>query len=322
MKAARLVGPRRFELLETDTPTPEEGQCLIRLEQLSICGSDIHREYGRLFPEDHYPVRIGDPCHECAGVVVESRSREFREGQRVIVYPGLGRPGGLVEYIASEPRMMCAVPDEGDLGEWVMCQPSGTVLYACQKMDSLLGKSVAIVGQGAIGLSFSMITSSLGAAQVIGIDPLEYRLGWAKDVGATHTINPEREDVVQAVQEITGGTGPDIVVEAVGFPDPFNMALRLVRQFGTMIVFGIQSQRMVPIDHELLMERQPTIISTRGGFAEDPIAPVRTMVDLKRRGVIDPGRLVTHRLPFEELQRAFDMYENHEDGVIKVVIGF
>ena len=88
MKAARLVGPKQFELLETEIPALDEGRCLIKLERLSICGSDIRREYGRLFPEEHYPLGIDAPCHEWAGTIVESRCSDFQEGQRVIVCPG------------------------------------------------------------------------------------------------------------------------------------------------------------------------------------------------------------------------------------------
>ncbi|MFQ6028699.1 MAG: zinc-binding dehydrogenase [Dehalococcoidia bacterium] len=321
MKAARLVGPKHFEMVEAEVPVPEEGQCLIKLEKLSVCGSDIRHEYSHLFPEEHYPVRLGAPCHECAGVIVESKSQEFREGQRVIIYPGRENPtGGLVEYITAGPRWMCALPDEGELSEWLMCQPSATVLYSCQQMGTLLGKDVVILGQGAIGLSFSMITSRLGAHQVIGIDPLGYRLEWGKKVGATHTLNPNRVEVTDAVQELTGGRGPDVVVDAAGYPDTLNMAFRLVRQFGTVMVFGVQGDPRVPIQHELLMDKQPTIIPTTGGRIPEPMAPIRTMVDLKHRGWADPGQLVTHTLPVEEVQRAFDMYEGQLDNVIKVVM--
>ena len=321
MKAARLVGPRQFEIIDAEVPTPEDGQCLIRLEKLSVCGSDIRHEYSHLFPEEHYPGRLGAPGHECAGVVVESRCQEFQEGQRVIIYPGRGSDsGGLVEYITSGPNLMCALPDEGDLAEWVLCQPSGTVLYSVQQMGSLLGKDVAVVGQGVIGLSFTMLTAKLGARRVIGIDPLDYRLDWSKRMGATHTINPDRDNVVAAVEELTGGRGVDVVAEAAGYPDSFNTALRLVAQFGKVMVFGIQSDEFIPVEHELLMERQPTLIPTTGGRLVDPMAPIRTMVDLKQRGWCDPGQMVTHRLPFAEVQRAFELYEGQQDGIIKVVM--
>lgn len=321
MKAARLVGPRQFEMVEAEVPATAAGECLIRLEKISVCGSDIRHEFSHIFPEEHYPGRLGVPGHECAGVVVESRCQEFHEGQRVIIYPGRGvRSGGLVEYIAATPNWMCALPDTGDLAEWVLCQPSGTVLYSVQQMGSLLGKDVVVVGQGVIGLSFTMLTAKLGAQQVIGIDPLDYRLEWSRKMGATHTINPERDNPVDVVNELTGGRGGDVVAEAAGYPDSFNTALRLVKQFGQVMVFGIQADEFIPVEHNLLMERQPTLIPTTGGRLRDPMAPIKTMVDLKERGWCDPGQMLTHRLPFAEVQKAFELYESQQDGIIKAVM--
>lgn len=321
MKAARLVGPRQFEIVEAEVPAPAAGECLIRLEKISVCGSDIRHEFSHIFPEEHYPGRLGVPGHECAGVVVESQCQEFHEGQRVIIYPGRGvRSGGLVEYIAATPNWICALPDTGDLAEWVLCQPSGTVLYSVQQMGSLLGKDVVVVGQGVIGLSFTMLTAKLGAQRVIGIDPLDYRLEWSRKMGATHTINPDQEDPAAVVNELTGGRGGDVVVEAAGYPDSFNTALRLVKQFGQVMVFGIQADAFIPVEHNLLMERQPTLIPTTGGRLRDPMAPIKTMVDLKERGWCDPGQMLTHRLPFAEVQRAFELYESQQDGIIKAVM--
>lgn len=321
MKAARLVGPRQFEMVEAEVPAPLEGECLIRLEKISVCGSDIRHEFSQIFPEEHYPGRLGVPGHECAGTVVESKSQEFAEGQRVIIYPGRGvRSGGLVEYIAATPDWMCALPEEGDLAEWVLCQPSGTVLYSVQQMGSLLGKDVVVVGQGVIGLSFTMLTAKLGAQRVIGIDPLDYRLEWSRKMGATDTINPDRDEVAAAVKDLTGGLGADVVVEAAGYPDSFNTALRLVKQFGQVMVFGIQADELIPVEHNLLMERQPQLIPTTGGRLREPMAPIKTMVELKRRGWCDPGQMLTHRMPFEEVQRAFELYEGQQDGIIKVVM--
>jgi len=321
MKAARLVGPRQFEIVEAEVPAPAAGECLIRLEKISVCGSDIRHEFSHVFPEEHYPGRLGVPGHECAGVVVESQCQEFHEGQRVIIYPGRGvRSGGLVEYIAATPNWICALPDIGDLAEWVLCQPSGTALYSVQQMGNLLGKDVVVVGQGVIGLSFTMLTAKLGAQRVIGIDPLDYRLEWSRKMGATHTINPDQVDPAAAVNELTGGRGGDVVVEAAGYPDSFNTALRLVKQFGQVMVFGIQADAFIPVEHNLLMERQPTLIPTTGGRLRDPMAPIKTMVDLKERGWCDPGQMLTHRLPFAEVQRAFELYESQQDGIIKAVM--
>ena len=67
MKAAQLVGPKRFEIMDAEMPVIRDGECLIKLERLSICGSDIRHGYGPVYPEEEYPLDVGKPCHECAG---------------------------------------------------------------------------------------------------------------------------------------------------------------------------------------------------------------------------------------------------------------
>ena len=250
---------------------------------------------------------------------MESRTDDIHEGQRAIVIPERGT-GGLMEYIVSSPGRMIPLPDEGSLDEWVMCQPSGTVLYSCQQMPNLLGKNVLVLGQGSIGLSFTMIISRGGARNVIGADLLDYRLERSREFGATHTVNPDREDIAEAVQEITQGQGPDVVVEAAGYPDTFNMCFRLVRQFGTIIVFGVQSDDFVPVEHNWLLDKQPRIIPTTGARSGDPTAHIKEIVGLRQRGWCDPGALITHRMGFSQVQSAYDMYEQRQDNIIKVVM--
>lgn len=319
MRAARIVAPKQFDFVDLDMPQAGDGQCLIKLERVSVCGSDIRHGYGPIEPEEHYPMAPGRPCHELAGVIVESRTDTYHEGQRVIVIPSRGA-GGLMEYLVSSPDRMILLPDEGPLDEWVMCQPPGTVLYSCKRMDSVLQKNVLVLGQGSIGLSFTMITSRMGARSVIAVDPLDYRLEKSVQMGATHTINPDKENLTEAIQEITRGAGPDIVVEAAGYPDTFNEAFRQVRQFGTVILFGIQSDDFVPIEHNLLMEKQPSIFPTTGARSADPISQIQDMVSLRERGWCEPADLITHRLPFSEVQQAYDMYEQRQDNIIKVVM--
>ena len=319
MKAARLTSPKHFEFVEAETPTPEDGQCLIKVERVSVCGSDIRNSYGPVLPEDQYPMAVGKPCHEVAGVVVESRTDSFHEGQRAIAIL-TSEVGGLAEYIVSTPERMALLPDDGPLDEWVMCQPSGTVLYSCQQMPNLLGKTVLVLGQGSIGLSFTMITSRMGARSVIGADLLDYRLEKSKEFGATHTINPSRDEIGDAVLEITGGDGPDVVVEAAGYPDTFNMCFRLVRQFGTIIIFGVQTDQWVSLEHHWLLDKQPRMIPTTGARSGDPISHIREIIGLRERGWCDPGKLITHRMGLSDVQTAYDMYEQRLDNVIKVVM--
>ena len=319
MKAARLAGYKRFEFVETPMPTPEAGECLIKMEKLSICGSDIHNVYVRERPEEEYPLPIGAPNHECAGVVVESRTDQLKEGQRVIVLPN--GQYGLVEYLTSGPDRIIPLPDHGALDEWVMCQHSGTVLYSVQQMGNVLGKRIVVLGQGGIGLSFAWITANQGAKDVIVSDPVDFRLETSQKLSGAYTINPDRENLIEAVEELTEGEGADIVVDAAGTHEAFNDCFRLVNKFGKIILFASQDDSRATLEnYSLLMIKQPTILPTVGGASGDPLTHIKEMVRLRERGWIDPGQFVTHRMGFDDVQQAYDMYDQRADNIIKVVM--
>ena len=324
MFAARIARPKKYEIEAIDVPVINDGQCLIKLERWSVCGSDIRHAYGPVHPEEEYPMRHGGACHECAGTIVESKSDKFKVGQRVIVLPGQDGPGGLVEYYPGDEGRMALLPDHGDLGEWFMCQPSGTVLYSCQQMGTILGKDVVVMGQGSIGLSFTAIVAKAGARRVIAVDTLDYRLECGKKFGAPHTINPDKDDVDEALAEITDGKLADIAVEASGFPDALSAAIRGATKHGKVIIFGIQAGptgRKTEIDTSIFLKNAPTIIPTSGAGSGDPIGHIDRMIELKERGWWDPGQMKTHEMKFDNVQEAYDQYEQYEDNVIKVVLG-
>ena len=106
MKAARLVGPRQFEILDVDTPTPKAGEVLVRMEYASICGSDL-LTYDRVLPEEDYPLRVGLPCHETSGIVEESMDESLKKGDRVVA---LTYTGGLMEYTTIAANRCILVP--------------------------------------------------------------------------------------------------------------------------------------------------------------------------------------------------------------------
>ena len=93
-----------------------------------------------------------------------------------------------------------------------------------------------------------------------------------------------------------------------------------MRQFGTVIIFGIQSDQYVPIEHNYLMDKMPTIIPTTGARSEDPIGQIQDLVNLRQRGWCEPAQMITHRMGFSQVQTAYDMYEQRQDNIIKVVM--
>ena len=101
-------------------------------------------------------------------------------------------------------------------------------------------------------------------------------------------MNPSQVEVGEAIDAITRGAGADVVVEAAGYPDTLNMALRVVRQFGTVIIFGIPSEDYVPIEHHWLMDKQARIIPTTGARSGDAISHIREIVGLRQRGWCGP----------------------------------
>lgn len=325
MKAYQLTGQRRLELVDAPDPTPEDGEVVLKVQHSSICGSDVHLNYEPALPEERYPMFYGSPCHEIAGTVVESRKDGVEVGTRAIILPesavaaGGHRGGGLADYIASSK--VIPLPDYGSTAEWVMCQPAGTALYSARRWGATDDKRIAIMGQGAIGLSFTNIAANQGAQQVIAIDLLDYRLDKAAEFGATDTINPDRDNVIEAIEEMTGGEGVDVVVDASADPDGINQAVQIVNQRGLIIGFSL-----VPIEEQVVfrhidwMRKEVKIIPTSSGGSHDPLESVAAMVDLRDRGWMDPAKFTTHHIDWDGIPDAYEMYSHRKDNVIKVVM--
>jgi 2-desacetyl-2-hydroxyethyl bacteriochlorophyllide A dehydrogenase len=317
MKAARLVGPRQFEILEVDTPTPKPGEVLVRIEYASICGSDL-LTYDRVLPEEDYPLRVGLPCHETSGVVEESLDDSLKKGDRVVA---LTYTGGLMEYTTIAANRCILVPPSMDPKMAVLCQPIGTVVYAVQKLGSVLGKKVVILGQGPIGLGFTDFLSKGGATQVIVTDVVDARLEVAKKFGATHTINAAKQDVIEAVKEITNGELADVVVEACGLHETSNQVFHCLKVKGTACIFGMpHGDPVFPFDWGSMYMKLPNIIVTNSARAGEVVDVVKTAVDLIAQGRLDPSPMMTHDVPFSDVGRAYELFSRRLDGAVKPII--
>jgi L-iditol 2-dehydrogenase len=324
MKAYQLTGPQTLEQVTAPDPEPEDGQVLLKIEHVSICGSDTHMNFHPTLPEEQYPFAPGLPCHEIAGTIVESKNPEHAVGQRAIILPtfnpGVGMTnGGLAEYIASEK--VIPLPDYGDTSDWVMCQPAGTAIQASREWGTTDDKTFLIMGQGAIGLSTTAVASRMGAMKVIGVDLDDYRLDKAAELGADATLNPDRDDLLEAVMDLTDGKGVDVVVEATGDTNGLNVAIELVRHQGTIVGFTLLADgEPSMLRHMEWMRKEVRILPTNAAGALDPIAPIADMVRLRDRGWWDPAELITHRVGWDQIPDAYEMYSDRSDGVIKVAI--
>jgi L-iditol 2-dehydrogenase len=318
MKAIQVTGPRQLELIDVPMPEPAEGEVLIKLAALSVCGTDM-MAYRHLHPEEDYPLGVGTPCHECAGTIVESKSADWQVGSRVIYLPALNLNGG-AEYVVAQPDTLVSLPDEGDLGDWLMCQPFGTVLYALSQAGRVADMNVAVLGQGCIGLLFTMVLKELGAGKIIAIDPNEHRLAMSRKLGANLAINTSRVAPVKVVQEVFGNLGADVVIDATGDSKALDTCVAMARMYATLVLFGIPEEREVTFDYLAAISKQLTMIGTVSATCEDPARPIQEAVDILSKGKIDLSWLITHRFAFDDAPAAYNLYANRNDGLIKLIL--
>ena len=320
MRAARLIAPRQWEIIEVEKPQPAADQMLVRLERVAICGTDKPQYVG---VTKNYPISPGGPGHEGLGVVEACPSGEYEVGERVLLW---GFDRGLYQEYVLAPLQGCIRLTQEVASEVVlMSQLLGTVIHCFYKLGHVINKKVVVIGQGSVGQLFNATLRNLGAKQIIGIDPLGYRLEIAGKMGATHVINPEQEDVVERVTEITGGEMADMVVEAVGKEATFNLCARLVKRNGTAVFFGIPNKEsaegIVPLRLSELMGKEVRVIYTVG---PNPLEDYTIAYDWIVQGRIDVRPIITHVLPFAEIQKGFAMAfdEPEKSKPIKIVLAF
>jgi len=319
MRAAQITARGRIALVDTpDPPGPGRGQVVVAAETGCLCGSDIP-----FFSEAQpaYPLAPGLSLHEIIARVVDSASPSFHAGDRVLAMP----PGlmGCAERLRLDDTRLVPIDEALSNEAAVIAQPMATVLSALSTIPSVIGLSVAVLGQGPIGLLFDACLSQLGAARIIGIDVREARVARACEFGATDamlTHEPGGRDAVARVAELTGGAMAELVVEAVGHEEQqFNLAVALARDKGRLLYFGIPPDRMDGVAFEPVVRRSLTIHTS----VPDDLRPfVRIAQRAIRSGRVDPSRLVTHRFPFAQIQQAFETYRDRRDGALKVLIEF
>ena len=316
MHALQLVSPRTFR--RTSVPDPPDalppGHVVVRLETAAVCGSDMPYYTGRRGP---YPLEPGLSIHECAGRVERSSSGRLRAGEKVLAVPA--RQQGLFEYLLlPEGRVFPLRPDAP--AHHVLAQPLATVLWACRKLPPVLGKRVAVVGQGPIGLMFDRLLANAGARQVIGIDLVPERLEAALAMGATDVVDAGRRDPAQAVAALTGGEMADLVVEAVGHQDEtVALSVELAAQEGAILLFGVPADTSRSFPLPRFFRKSLTLFASVHPDLER-YAPLA--IDMVSRGAIDLAPLVTHHFSVSAIGEAFALVERRADGVLKALITF
>ena len=325
MRAARLRAPRQWELIDADDKDPQPGSMLVRMEQVALCGSDMPEFHGTPLL---YPRPQGGTGHEGLGRVQACPSGSYREGERVLLW-GFGREEGLFqEQVLTTDQGLLSLPADGEPEVLLMSQLLGTVLRCFRRLGNVLDLHAVVVGQGPAGLLFDAVLRNLGARTIIGIDPLDYRLEAGRLMGATHTVNPTRDpDLAEAIGDLTGGALADLVVEAVGAETTYGWCADLVRRQGTVIGFGVPDKEnhngviQLPL---LAMQRREVRLVMSVNAGDNPIDDYTNALDWILQGRLDVRPLVSHILPFADIQLAFELAADKpvDARPVKVVLRF
>jgi threonine dehydrogenase-like Zn-dependent dehydrogenase len=320
LKALQLREPRTFDVIDVDYPRLDPGhagQLIVRARFISFCGSDTPFFSGKK-PDLRYPLLPGAHVHECVGTVVESSSADFAPGDSVAAIPD--NDAGLAEYFLSDDSRAVRLPASLDpCGESTLIQPLSTVLFAVEQLGNLQGRSVAVVGLGAIGLMFCRLLRQGGAERVIGIDPLAYRCAVGKEHGTTQTFPMSAAELVLASKQgLDNWIPPDLCIEAVGHQrQTMNDCIQLVRPRGEILAFGVPDHPGYTIDFECFFRKNAVLRAAVTPPWATYLAKARDLFLAQRE---EFAALVTHRFPIQDTAQAFQLYEQRRDGILKALL--
>ncbi|KMO78482.1 zinc-binding dehydrogenase [Mycolicibacterium chlorophenolicum] len=316
----RLTAPYRFERTERPQPSPEslaEGQVLLRFLAGGICGSDLpafRGAQGRLAGDTgaHAAEMDGFPVHEVAGEVLASRHAAHRPGDRVVGWAS--GFDGLMEQVVADGEGLVSYDPALRPEHAVALQPLACVLYAVEQLPDLTGRRVAVLGQGSIGLLFSYVAKTEGAAHVTGVDPLD-----RDDVGPSFGV----DSVVRAtsdrwVRHLRPEARPDIVIEAVGHQvATLSHAVEAAASGGTVFYFGVPDDDAYPISMRTMLRNNLTL---KAGVTLERRRVLHRADSFAREhpGLLD--RYLTHTFGIGDVQEAFEVASRPVPGRIKIAI--
>jgi L-iditol 2-dehydrogenase len=328
-------------------PVPEigPGELLVRVEACGVCHTDLKKVEHNLLP----PPRIFG--HETAGVVVKAGAgvTRFAPGDRVIAfhhipcrrcfycerklyaqcptYKKVGitagfepAGGGFAQYV----RVMDWIVREGveKFGEQVpfaracFVEPVNTCHKAMALVDPQPGEAVAILGQGPIGLMFTMLVHRTGA-RIVATDAIARRRQLALQFGAEVTCDPRAADVDPLLRSMTEGRGADLVIVAVSAPGIVPEALRISRPGSRILLFAQTShQEAVELSGADICVGERTLLGCYSASVDLQAESARLVFS----GELPVEDLISHRLPLESIRRAIDLARHPDEQSLKIVV--
>jgi threonine dehydrogenase-like Zn-dependent dehydrogenase len=325
----RFAGHRGLYIGEFPDPEPKGSEIVLSVKASAICGTD--REAWEGAGQD---VIAG---HEVAGqIVVVDRPSWIKVGDRVAVNChitclhcehcmngdlyfcpeleciGFDRHGGNAEYLLIPESSCMPLPDDlsYEAGALIV-DMLGTSYRAVKRLAPLAGDTVGIFGAGPIGLA-ALLVAKLYGTLVISIDLNEYRLEMAERLGADRVLNACEANVLDAIKELTSGTGLDAALECVGAQITTQQALNAVKKRGTVVLVGV-SHSVTVSPWEQFIQREVTMFGTRNFNVQE----YNDMVTLVRRG-LPVEEIITHKFPLQQAKEAFEVFGSGQCG--KVVL--
>jgi alcohol dehydrogenase/L-iditol 2-dehydrogenase len=327
------------ELRDVAVPGIGDGDVLLRVGAVSVCGSDVHQAYNTHSWPVNVPVVLG---HEFAGTVakVGRAVKSFREGDRVVsetaaevcgecllcrtgrynLCPhrkgfGYGIDGAMASYVKVAARCLHRIPDTLPFELACLAEPHAVAYNAmCVNSSIRPGDLVVVLGPGPIGLLCARMAALAGADPliVVGLSSDAARLETATRLGATRVVNAGREHVEDVVRDFNP-LGADLVCDASGASRPLELALALTRPDGQVTKVG-WSPDLVPINVNPLVQKN---VRLQGSFSHN--YPVwERVIHLLDRGLTHPDAIVGLTSPLEGWREAFEAM--HEGRVIKSVL--
>ena len=333
MKAIVLEAPGRTVVREVEEARHGEGEVLLQVRRVGLCGSDLNSYRGRN-PLVSYP-RI--PGHEIAATVVDpGSSTEWKAGTDVTLSPyaacgrcaacergrpnacrdnqtlGVQRDGALTELIAvPAAKLYCA---NLTLKELCLVEPLTVGFHAVGRGRVTAEDTVAVFGCGGVGLGV-VAGAAFRGARVIGIDLDDDKLETARKAGAAEAINSRTSDVHARLMDMTNGRGPDVVIEAIGLPATYRAAVEEVAYAGRVVYIGWAKEE-VAYETRPFVHKELDILGSRNAMPEDFREVIR-MLEAKRFPV---DAAVTHMVPFEETPKILEAWSREPARFTKIMV--
>ena len=305
MRAAVLEAPRRVVLRELPPPEPARGEVRVRVRGAGICGSELPLWQGREWFD--YPREAGEPGHEGWGTVeaLGDDVSELAVGQRVTFISQRAH----AEYDLTRAAHAVALP--GAVADPFPGEPLACAVNALRRAGIEAGQRVAVVGCGFLGLLLVALAAAEGA-DVVAISQRATSLEHAAGMGARQTWRlPEGGQAGEAAY--------DVVIEATGHQEPLDLAARLTRVRGRLVIAGYHQDGLRTVDMQLWNWRGLDVVNAHERDPDVYATGLREAVGIVAAGRLDLAPLLTHQYALDELGEAYGVCIERPPGFVKAV---